>query len=251
MTTEIKLMASSLVWSAALFSLSAGAVGAAQQADRAEVILERYVVAVGGKTNIARIHSRVTQSSMSLGMRITAKLETVQQLPDRVVERGKAHGWGWAGDFSRGFDGAIGWSREPDHGPHMIEGTLLQQFKLKYRLDRDARLDELYPTREVLPDVVINSRAQHVVKLSTTFGTQETWYLDSASGLLTRTEVVEDRGGKDVAVKISTTLEDYREVDGVRLPFRKIILDGARKQIITVTAIANNTPIDETFALSR
>jgi hypothetical protein len=226
-------------------------VCAVQQGDRAAAILERYVEAVGGKPNIERIHSRVTKSSMSLGTGITATLETVQQLPDRVVERGRARGWGWAGDFSRGFDGAVAWSREPDHGLHTIEGTLLQQFTLKYRLDRDARLDQLYPSREALPDVVIDAKPQHVLTLSTAFGTREIWYFDSASGLLTRTEVVEDRGGKDGAVKITTTFEDYREVDGVRLPFRKTILDRKRKQTITVTSIANNTPIEETFAPRR
>jgi hypothetical protein len=252
MRTEIRVTASLLIWSAAVYSLLSGrGVCAAQQGDRAEAILERYVEAVGGKPNIERIHSRVTQSSMSLGIGITATLETVQQLPNRVVERGQAHGRGWAGDFSRGFDGDVAWSHEPDHGLRRIEGTLLQQFKLKYRLDRDARLDQLYPTRETLPDVVINARPQHVLKLSTTFGTQEIWSFDSASGLLTRTQVIEDRGDKEGAVKVTTTLEDYREIDGVRLPFRKIILDGKRKQTITVTSIANNTPIEETFSPGR
>jgi hypothetical protein len=250
---EPRQTTSSLVLSAVLCSLplSTGAVGRVQQGDRAEAILARYVEAVGGKPNIQRIHNRVTQSSMSLGMGITAKLETVQQLPDRFVERGRASGWGWVGDFSRGFDGEIAWSREPDHGLRRIEGTLLQQFTLNYRLDRDARLDEFYPTRETLPDVAINAGPQHVLKLSTTFGTTEIWYFDSASGLLTRTEVIEDRGSKEGAVKITTTMEDYRDVDGVRLPFRKVILNGKRKQTITVTSISNNTPVAETFAPGR
>jgi zinc protease len=251
--TDFRLKASSRMWSAALCSLllSAGAVCSAQEAGRPEVILERYVEAVGSKPNIERIHSRVTQSSMSLGRGITAKLETVQQLPNRVVERGVAKGWGWSGDFGRGFDGQVGWTREPDRGLRTIEGTLLQQFALKYRLDRDARLDQLYPTRQVLPDALIDGRNQHVLKLTTTFATQELWYLDATTGLLTSTEVIENRGAKEGAVRVTTTFEDYREIDGVRLPFRTIVHDGKRTRTVSVMSIANNGPINDTFGPNR
>jgi hypothetical protein len=99
-----------------------------------------------------------------------------------------------------------------------------------------------------LADTVIDARVQHVLKLWTTFGTQETWYVDATNGLVTRTEVIEERGSKDGAVKITTAFEDYREVDGVRLPFRKVVHEGKRKRTITVTSIVNNGPLGDTLA---
>jgi zinc protease len=216
----------------------------AQARDSAQLILDRYVEAIGGKANLARIQSRVTEATMALGWHINADEETVQQWPDRGVQHVKAGGWGWSGTFSSGFDGKVGWKEGPREPLHPLQGTQLQQYILNLRLDRETRLDELYPVRRLLPDRMIDGKNNHVLELSTTFGTQEIWSFDATTGLLTETDVVQDRGPKDGLVKVVTRLSDYRDVDGVRLPFRMVVQDKERTYTVQVKSVTDNVSIE-------
>jgi zinc protease len=223
---------------------AAPAVGAAQASDPAKAIVDRYVEAIGGKANIERIQTRIIRATMSLGLGNNASLETLQQRPDLIIERSKASGLGWEVEFSSGYDGAVGWTQAPEEGFRKLEGSRLQQYILNSRLDRNSRLDELYPTRKVLPDRVIDKKNHHVLEMSTTFGTQEIWCFDAESGLLTLTERIEDKGGKKGSVKVTATLEEYREVDGVRLPFRIKVQEGKDKYTVKVKSVTHNAVIE-------
>jgi zinc protease len=223
---------------------AAPAVSPARAGDPAKAILDRYVEAIGGKANIERIQTRIIRATMSLGFGINASLETLQQRPDLIIERSKASGLGWEVEFSSGYDGAVGWTQAPEEGFRKLAGSQLQQYILNSRLDRNSRLDELYPTRKVLPDRVIDNKKHHVLEMSTTFGTQETWCFDAESGLLTRTERIEDKGGKKGRVNVTTMVEDYREVDGVRLPFRIKVQEGKDKYTVKVKSVVHNAVIE-------
>jgi hypothetical protein len=74
-------------------------------------------------------------------------------------------------------------------------------------------------------------------------GFDETWYFDASNGLLSRIERTEDRG-KGKAAQAVLTFDDYREVDGVRLPFRRGINNGDRPATIVVTSLVNNAMIE-------
>lgn len=220
------------------------AVCLGQGADSANALLKRYVDAIGGTSNIERIKTRITTSTIAFGWRINAKVETIQARPDSTAEHGTVGGWGWSGKIGWGYDGSVGWTQGPDGSPKRLREMQLRQRILDTRIDRDAHLEELFPSRTVQPDIVIGGKTHHVVKMSTTFGTDEIWYFDAQTGLLTQTEVTDDRGGKDGPVKITTILEDYRWIDGVRLPFRKIVHDPERTYTIEVKSVVDNTTID-------
>lgn len=216
------------------------AASAAAGPDAADAVLNRYVAAAGGAEAIGRVRSRVTEATMRLAPGVSGRLETLQVAPDLVVQQGRASGWGWSGSFGLGFDGRRGWRFEPDKPPRRVDGLELQQLILRTRLDRDAHLDTLYPSRKLLPDAAIAGRAQHVVQLETRFGTRETWWLDAESGLLTRTAVDEVHAGSTDPVAVVITFSDYRVVAGLRLPFRREVQEGSRRYVVVVTSITDN-----------
>jgi hypothetical protein len=216
--------------------------GIAQDRDRAQAILERYVEAVGGVQAVEAIRTRVTLYEMDLGWRIRGELEVRQQAPDRVVERGNASGWGWHGTFNKGFDGTVGWAKAPEGRLHRLEGNALQTYVLRSRLDRDAHLEDVYPLRVALPDRTINGKRQAVVELITQFGTREVWYFDRATGLLTRTDV-SDSGNPESQAPETTTFDDYRLIDRLLIPFHLTIHDGKRRYSLTVKTVRNNVTL--------
>lgn len=226
----------------ALLSLASRA-SAAQTSDSVTLILDRYVEAVGGHQNIDRVHTRVTTWKMWLARGIGGTLETIQSLPENVHERGTASGWGWHGTFEWGTDGRTGWIAGPEEPLRSMNDAFVRQRALDNRLDRDARLKELFPERALRPDTIIAARQQHVLLMTTAFGNQELWRFDAATGLLTQTEWFEDNGGKDGRVKVVTTLDDYRLVDGLQLPFKRTVQEGKHTRILSAVSITNNKPV--------
>jgi pimeloyl-ACP methyl ester carboxylesterase len=212
--------------------------------DSGNAVVQRYVQAIGGAANIARVRTRLTQGTMALGRGINGTWQETQQAPDLFVEHGRAHAWiGWSGEFGGGYDGGAAWQFAPGEQPHRLEGPLGELYVLQHRLDRDAHLAELYPTRSLLADRVLDGQRQQLVRMTTALGTSETWCFDAMTGLLARIEREEDRG-KAKPVHVTMTFDDYRVVDGVRVPFRLGIDKGDRPIVITITSIVDNVPVD-------
>jgi hypothetical protein len=113
-------------------------------------------------------------------------------------------------------------------------------------------LNEFYPIQVLRPDRQVTGRTYHVVELSGPFGAREIWYLDAITGLLVQMDSEsDDDTGSGVHV-VTTTFEDYRLVDAVRVPFRITRQDGKRNYSMTVTAIRNNVPLTlEDFAAAK
>jgi len=214
-----------------------------QGSNTGEAVLDRYVAALGGQDALQRIDTRLTIYKLSVAWRITGQLQVRQQRPDLVSERGSVAGWGWSGEVARGFDGIVGWAEGPDEPIHRLEGARLQSYLLKSRLDRDYRLTEFFPQRTLLADRTVAGKVQHVVELSTAFGTREIWFFDAGSGLLVATETDANRPGNDGAARVRTTIEDYHVVDGVRVPFRFVVQGGKWKYTLKVISLMNNVAL--------
>ena len=227
---------------AALLALAPAALPRAEGQDDAQRVLDRYLQALGGAAAVDAVRTRVTVYEMSLGWRIHGTLEVRQAQPDRVAERGRASGWGWHGDFRKGFNGAVGWTEAPDEKVHPLDGPALRIYALESRLDRAAHLAELYPTRILRPDQTIAGRRCHVVELTTAFGAQAVWYLDATTDLLVRADVLSDGGASDHHVS-TTWFDDYRLVDDVRVPFHLTVQADGHKYSLTAKSIRNNVPL--------
>jgi hypothetical protein len=236
------------VATSALLAIASSLCGA-QALDSTTIVLQRYVTASGGSGRVAAIHSRITRDVLSFGRGIGGTRETIQEAPDLVVEHGTAHGWlGWHGVFSRGHDGAIAWSEGPEEHYHTLDANAALRYVLESRLDRLARLDSLYPQRRWVGERTLNGQEVCVVEMESTAGTHETWFLSVETGLLMQT-IVSDEGAKHRTGTVTTTYDDYRDVDGLRLPFRKVIDDGSSRMTAMTQSITQNVDVPRsTFA---
>lgn len=237
----------------------AAATPSADWGDPSKTVLARYVEAVGGKTNLERVRSRATQSTMAvkaMGFPLKGDIETLQQAPDLIVTRIK---FTLIGEAAAGYDGKTGWRQESDEAPIKVEGEELRRLRMDSLLHRELRLAELYPTRKPMPDAAIDGKKQHVLQMTPSFGgVAETWWFDAATGLLTRTAIVKDGGPDTGQIRSVTTFSDYRTVDGVKLAFRatgvesKVGGDGGDETTTVINSITHNTPIDAAkFAPTR
>jgi hypothetical protein len=188
-------------------------------------ILERYVEASGGKSAFDKITSRVSTGTVELtSLDIRGTVEIFEQSPNKSSTITEASG---LGVMQRTFDGTRGWLQDPLQGLIRFTGLGLEMVKANAVFNKQAKLTELYPAPVLLGKEQLNARDAYAVRMGF-----EKWYFAVESGLLVR--------------KGNTYYDDYREVDGIKLPFlvREEVLPGA-SIVYKLTEIKHNVKIDE------
>ena len=106
------------------------------------------------------------------------------------------------------------------------------------------KLKELHPKMAVEGRTRVGSGEAYVVSAALADGNSEKFYFDAQSGLLVRDDLpveIPDEG----KTTQQSIFEDYKDVDGVKLPFtiRRLRPDG--DSIIKLSEIKNNVLVDD------
>ena len=197
-------------------------------------ILDKYIEAIGGKAAIQAQTSRVRKGRLKVpSFGAEGTIEIYAKAPNKeLVEIASP----FLGSSRTGFNGTAAWEEEDG-----------QVKDLSAYPKRDAdfylpiKLAELHPLIEVKAKEKVGGRQAYRLE-APRGGRPKQWYFDSVTGLLIRTEV-RDAGGKLVR---SQDYEDYRQVDGIRLPFsvREVDEDGT-EILITFREIKHKVVIDD------
>ena len=202
-------------------------------------ILDRYVLAVGGRQAIERVTSRVLKGSRvgadgvlvpeEVYAKAPNKLLTVTSYPNQV--------------FRIGFDGAHGWAGSNQGGRDLGE-EMLAQLRREAEFYKETRLKEMYSKMTVLGRATVGERAAYVVEATPVDGgSHEKLFFDVQTGLLVRKySLAKTALGQFPA---QTDYEDYREVDGVKLPFTIRWAIPGRTWGRKVTEVKQNVPLDD------
>ena len=187
-------------------------------------ILEKYVAASGGKSAFEKITSRVSKGTVemtALDMRGTAEFD--EQSPNLSSLLIDAPG---LGVMQRTFDGSRAWLQDPLQGFIRLSGAGLELAKAGAVFNQQTKLRELYPAAVLVGKEKLAGKDAYVVQMAF-----EKWYFDAEGGLLLR--------------KGNTYYDDYREVDGIKLPFwmREDVFSGVGL-IYQLTEIKHNVKID-------
>ncbi len=179
----------------------ASAAKAQENLPSADQILERYLAAIGGREALARFKTQVRKGALKDDAQIVP-IETVAKAPDKwllTLETG-----GTSPD-KEGCNGLAGWSESGDVVKNMDPG---EQPELETFLDFQ------------LPLKLASMRASMTVKLKDRLGQQEVYVVEAAPSEGRRRTLAFDAQTGLLVLADSVLFEDYRDVDGVRLPFR-------------------------------
>ena len=230
-------------------------------------ILDKYIQASGGAQRLAGLTSIVGKgTSVSFGgFGGGGAVEVVAKAPDKRAtiilfkeETGR-------GDQLRTYDGTTGWVRTPLNvvGEFQLVGGDLDGARFDAQLSFPGQIKQILtnlksgsPTTITdLPAPSSQSSLQQNVTLGQNHlvdvvqgtgprGLLVTLYFDQQTGLLLR----ELRYGNSPIGRVPTQIDfaDYRDVNGVKLPFRITYawLDG--RDSIVLSEIRTNVPVDET-----
>jgi outer membrane lipoprotein-sorting protein len=222
--------------------VAAGLIPAAAQdaSPSVDQILDKYVQAIGGKEAVQKITSRVSKGAFEMEqMGGDATTEIYEKAPNKMYSVTSSS----MGEFKRGFNGTVGWSNNPMQGLVELSGPQLADMKRSSDFYRAIKLKELYPKRTLKGKEAVNGHDAYVVELTPGEGSPETWYFDTDSGLVVRmqTSMETPNGPMDV----DSTLSDYRDVDGVKVPFTIHQSLGQFDFTIKLNDVKQNVPIDD------
>jgi len=211
-------------------------------APTADQVLDKYVQALGGSQRLASLTSFVAKgTSAGYGpegekrpFEVFAKAPAQRTVIIHTLD----------GDSTTTYDGRGGWIAAP-HRPVPVlplTGQDLDGARLDAELSFPGRVKDVLTKWRVGPPSTINDRDVQVVQGTSTGGATATLYFDKESGLLVRQVRYADSPVGRMPTQIDYA--DYRDVSGVKLPFRLNVvwLDG--QESIQLTDVQANVPID-------
>jgi carboxyl-terminal processing protease len=192
-----------------------------------EEIIERYVKSVGGPQALARISSRVSKGKIEgiyMGIKFGGPLEILEKTPDRSVTILRMPN---VGEVRKGFTGEYGYEQVPLFGFRKLDSYELAETKLTSALNLGADLKRLYRKLVLDGKAMVGASQANVIQATTADGLPVKLYFDIATGLLVRRD--------------DTFFEDFREVDGVKVPFT--VRDSY--SVITLSRVEHNVSFDD------
>ena len=240
-TTEpVRVPALPLATAAA--SPNAPASGTEASPPTAEQILARYTEALGGAAAIAKLQSRTMKGTWLTASGVSLGYEVYQTAPDRiyaVLNTPKQ------GVIERGFNGQTGWEKSA-RGLRDLEGPELYYLKRYPDLFRDLKLEGQFTRLAFGGKDKIDGKDVYVLRGQGIDGKGQRLYFDVQTGLLLRR--ITSTPTMVGIIPEQVDYEDYREVDGLKLPFtiRVTMVDAGSSSTRKFTEIKLNVPVDET-----
>jgi len=212
----------------------------------ADQILDKYVQALGGAQKVAAVTSFVAKGTY----------QGYAELDKSPIEiAAKASGQRVTiihtsnGEWTTTFDGRRGWVAEPGRPVPLLEltGQFLEAVKVDADLSFPARIKQSFTQWRVGYPAMVNDREVEVLQGSSSGNFPVKLYFDKESGLLVRQMRYTNSPVGLNPTQIDYT--DYREVSGVKMPFRWMTTWTDGKASTELSEIKVNMPVaDAQFA---
>ena len=205
----------------------------------AEGILAKAVEAVGGKDKLASITSfHLTGKLVVSGQNITGDLELWWKDGDFYTEQ-KMVG---IGEIRAGKQGKRIWSEDPINGRRELGGLEAEQHTWASSLLLAADWKRYFTKAETIGKREKDGKTLYDVKLQSDSGAEVELTFDAESGLQVAQKFQQDTPlGK---MPVSVEMQDYRDVDGLKLPFKQVTDASLAEATQEVTSIEFNVPVD-------
>ena len=209
-------------------------------------VLDKYLRAIGGAGNTARVTSFVA-TGKSVGYRGFGGggvVEMAAEAPDKRATHISFPEYPDRGVSVRTYDGRSGWIVMPFVvvPKYELAGSERDGARLDAMLSFPAQVTQALTSLRVGPPSTIGDKDVTVLQGNGPNGTLATLYFDDASGLLVRMV----RHGRSPIGRVPTQVDyaDYRDVGGIKFPFRWTFawLDG--RDNFEFSEVKLNVPID-------
>jgi photosynthetic reaction center cytochrome c subunit len=206
---------------------------------KAEDLLDKYLTAVGGAAALDKITSRVQTGKLLAFGGQTLPADVYSKAPGKRAALMHLQG----GDSVTAFDGQHGWLSVPGRAAHMMSASENEAARIDADLQFAVHVKYLYPKYTVADGEKIDGHDTYLVTGRAEGRPPLRLYVDKQTGLLLRLV----RYAQSPLGLNPTQIDyaDYREADGVKVPFRWTVARPGNRFTIQVEDMKQNVQVDD------
>jgi hypothetical protein len=185
-------------------------------------VIEKYIKFIGGEAKWKRVKTLITEGEYNYGG-IKFPFKAYSKAPDRykfvVPFEGKY--------YAQAYDGQQGWKIDAfknETKPTMLAGDAAKSMANEADVElEDALINyrQKGHTATAAGTDTLNGTVCSKVRLIRQNGDEETYHIDTASGaLIMKTRL--SKNSELAGTVLTTSYSDYREVEGIRIPFKTV-----------------------------
>lgn len=206
-----------------------------------DAILDAYVKAIGGKEANEKVTSRFMKGTFEMpAMGMSGTVEAYTQAPNKTATITDIAGFG---KVQQVFDGKTAWEANPMSGLRELAGAELAAMKREADFYGELNYKKNYSKLEVKGKEKVGDSEAYVVIATPSEGKPDKIYFDAKSGLVVRRDSERQTEQGDMATE--TYYEDYKDVDGVKVPHTMKITNPQFSFVIKMTEVKSNIKIED------
>lgn len=209
----------------------------------AQSVLEKYIDALGGRENLQKVTDRVTEMTGKV-QGVNVNITIYQKQPNELRQEINAGGT----EQKIVFNGKQAFNISP-MGKQEITGANLEDLKLEANLNSILDLQKYGITAQLEGVEKINGRDAYKLRMQSSKGKTWTEYYDTSSGLKLR-QIKSITAPMGQATQ-TIDFDNYKEVNGVKYPFKLQQTLGNQKMDMQVTSIKINTGLKDNLFEAR
>jgi hypothetical protein len=140
-------------------------------------------------------------------------------------------------------NGSAGWFGTLGRSSHDLQSSEIDAARITADLHLATDIRNLFAELRMEYPENVGDRQAYVLFGRTPGHPETRFYFDEKTGLLIR--IVRFANSPLGKTTIATDYDDYRVVDGVKVPFRRTISEGNQTSIIQLEKVLQNIPIDD------
>jgi zinc protease len=230
--------------SAVIFAFGLGA--AAQQAagpapPTVDEIISRYISAIGGEAVIQQMTTRASLGTIEVpAMNLSGTVLIHEKAPNKLLQVVIING----DSIRQGFDGTTAWTDDPADGTRILSGIELSETRRDADFFHPLHLHQIYSNLTLKGMEKIGDRDAYLIEgVAADESDPDKMYFDSQTGLVLR--IVSHRHSSDGDGNVQEDFQDYRDVDGLKLPFTILQSGGSSDFAIHIDQINPGVSLDD------
>lgn len=204
----------------------------------ADQLLDKYIQALGGAATIDKVDARVMKGTIDFGGK-SFPIDIYAKDPEKRISYTHMPD----GDSITAFNGQEGWLGTPGRPVREMHGSDLDAAGIDADLHFATHLKQMFSKMQVQGTEKIGNEETYVLVGTRDGKTPIRLYFDSQTGLLVRLV----RFGETALGWLPSQIDyaDYRETNGVRVPYRWTLARPSGRFTIQVSEMQQNVPVDD------
>jgi hypothetical protein len=219
----------------------------------ADDLVEKHLAAMGGRAALTKLESRTATGSIVVsaqGMELAGAVEVFAKAPNKarsLIRLDLSQVGGTEMVIDQRCDGKTAFAGNSIQGDREITGNRLQNMLNASFPTPLLKYKEAGTKVELVGKDKVGMRDVFVIQYTPKAGSSSRQSFDADTYMLLRVVTKVDAPELGGEIEQTTDLSDYREIDGVKIPFTVQTINSAQTVTIRLDKVEHNKPIDESM----